>query len=396
MRKEVIAPVLVLMMLIAAGGYMMLNTDQNGQNNPDAGDDGTDGNNQISDEWDVYYVQSGSDLPACGSSTLGRLYYVADTAGFETCTTEGWQFVNLTGPAGADGVAGTNGSDGSDGAQGPAGLDGADGADGTPGASGADGHSALAVTTTEPAGQNCADGGIRIDIGVDDDDDRALSPIEVDLTQYVCNGADGNQGQPGTNGTDGQDGSNGIDGVDGTNGTDGQDGANGIAGQDGTNGSASASTMLTSISSPSPNLACTSGGRVMQQGLDNGDNGGISQNGILEFGEVDYTTTYCSAFKVSRMTDLNPGSGSGSADDITVMGTRLYFEANDGTNGYELWAHETNNGSTWQVADIRSGSLSGNPNDITVMGTRLYFEASDGNQGKELWMMEIEHTITYS
>ena len=36
-------------------------------------------------DWDVYYVDSGSDLPVCGSPTLGRLYYVASTAGFETC-----------------------------------------------------------------------------------------------------------------------------------------------------------------------------------------------------------------------------------------------------------------------------------------------------------------------
>jgi hypothetical protein len=29
------------------------------------------------------------------------------------------------------------------------------------------------------------------------------------------------------------------------------------------------------------------------------------------------------------------------------------------------------------------------------MGTRLYFEATDGSSGYELHMMEIEHTITY-
>jgi ELWxxDGT repeat protein len=77
------------------------------------------------------------------------------------------------------------------------------------------------------------------------------------------------------------------------------------------------------------------------------------------------------------------------------MGTRLYFEANDGSSGNELWAHETTNSSTWQVADIRSGSSSGYANYITVMGTRLYFEANDGSSGLELHMMEIEHTITY-
>ena len=59
-------------------------------------------------------------------------------------------------------------------------------------------------------------------------------------------------------------------------------------------------------------------------------------------------------------------------------------------------AHETTNDSTWQVADIYSGSLSGHANNIVVMGTRLYFEARDGFNGYELCMMEIEHEITYS
>ncbi len=91
MRKEAIALVLVLLMLVAAGAYMMLNRDGTGSDSPDDGD----GNDQIGEEWDVYYVQSGSDLPACGSATLGRLYYVADSAGFETCTNAGWAFVDL-------------------------------------------------------------------------------------------------------------------------------------------------------------------------------------------------------------------------------------------------------------------------------------------------------------
>ncbi|MBT4059695.1 MAG: hypothetical protein HOE69_05235, partial [Euryarchaeota archaeon] len=81
--------------------------------------------------------------------------------------------------------------------------------------------------------------------------------------------------------------------------------------------------------------------------------------------------------------------------DIVVMGTRLYFEANDGSTGYELWAHESTNDSTWQVADINNGGGSGEANDIVVMGTRLYFEANDGSSALELHMMEIEHTITY-
>ena len=95
------------------------------------------GKDLLDDEWDVYYVDSGDDLPACGSATLGRLYYVASTAGFETCTSAGWAFVNLTGPAGADGANGTDGADG---------VDGTNGADGDKGNVGEDGIDAVSYT----------------------------------------------------------------------------------------------------------------------------------------------------------------------------------------------------------------------------------------------------------
>ena len=156
--------------------------------------------------------------------------------------------------------------------------------------------------------------------------------------------------------------------------------------------------MLTGVSSPTLQ-ACSSGGRVIKQGLDNGDGSGTAQNGILEAGEVDYTTTYCSNFVLTRMADINNGPyGPGHGAGVTVMGTRLYFDADDGSSGRELWAHETTNGSTWQVADIFSGSGSypGYNAGLTGMGTRLYFDADDGSSGRELWRMEIEHTITYN
>jgi ELWxxDGT repeat protein len=106
-----------------------------------------------------------------------------------------------------------------------------------------------------------------------------------------------------------------------------------------------------------------------------------------------HETTNDSTWQVA---DIYSG-GSGQANDIVVMGTRLYFGAWDGSSGYELWAHETTNDSTWQVADINSGANNGGPNGMTVMGTRLYFEARDNsNIGYELHMMEIEHTITYN
>ena len=46
MTKNTIAPVLVLLMLIAAGGYMMLNNDGNDSNAPGDGDGPGDGSGE--------------------------------------------------------------------------------------------------------------------------------------------------------------------------------------------------------------------------------------------------------------------------------------------------------------------------------------------------------------
>ena len=60
-----------------------------------------------------------------------------------------------------------------------------------------------------------------------------------------------------------------------------------------------------------------------------------------------------------------------------LVGDTLYFDANDGSSGTELWAHDTSNASTWRVADIRSGSGSSNPGQYMaiLVGDTLYFSA---------------------
>jgi len=57
------------------------------------------------------------------------------------------------------------------------------------GAGGADGLNALIKVTPEPAGANCADGGQKIEAGVDSNGNSVLDAVEVTSTEYVCNGA---------------------------------------------------------------------------------------------------------------------------------------------------------------------------------------------------------------
>ncbi len=98
----------------------------------------------------------------------------------------------LTGSAGSNGTNGINGSIGATGATGLTGADGATGAQGIQGLTGANGKNTLVNTTTEPAGVNCVNGGTKVEVGLDVNNNAVLDTSEINTTQskYICNGVD--------------------------------------------------------------------------------------------------------------------------------------------------------------------------------------------------------------
>src|SRR5262249_16058001 len=91
-------------------------------------------------------------------------------------------------------------------------------------------------------------------------------------------------------------------------------------------------------------------------------------------------------FNDATEVQINAG-GNGQVNRLTNVGGTLFFSANDGTNGQELWKSVSpfDAGHTTMVKDINPAGGSSYPNDLTNIGGTLFFGAQDGTNGFELW-----------
>jgi ELWxxDGT repeat protein len=81
--------------------------------------------------------------------------------------------------------------------------------------------------------------------------------------------------------------------------------------------------------------------------------------------------------------DINPGSPAGIGSfwaGFCAIGSTIYFTADDGSSGSELWKSDGTTAGTVRVADITSGPAGSSINELTAVGTTLFFV-----RGVELW-----------
>ena len=228
-----------------------------------------------------------------------------------------------TGATGATGATGLQGPAGAAGPQGPIGLTGAQGPSGTNGTNGINGLNAATLTTVEPAGANCATGGVKLEFGPDVNGNGLLDAVEIvpALTKYVCNGAVGAQGPAGPTG---------ATGLTGPQGPQGATGATGLTGPQGPMG------LLTS-GSVAGNTPYWNGSQWVVNGTNfynNGSNLGVGTTSPHASALTDMTST-TQGFLPPRMTTVQRNAIASPALGLVIFNTTtncLNFFAGNGWN----------------------------------------------------------------
>lgn len=86
--------------------------------------------------------------------------------------------------------------------------------------------------------------------------------------------------------------------------------------------------------------------------------------------------------------DIRAGEGDSDPSGFVALGGWMYFAADDGVHGREVW--RTDGTVSEQVEDLRPGADGSEPLELTVFEGWLYFTAEDGASGRELWRSDGE------
>lgn len=118
-------------------------------------------------------------------------------------------------------------------------------------------------------------------------------------------------------------------------------------------------------------------------------------NGALYFQANDgingyelYKAEHLSPFfyTATLVKNIFPGNGSSYPASLFAWNSNLYFSADDGVNGKELWKSDGTTAGTVLVTDILPGSGHSEPSGFSALGGSIVlFMADNGTLGYELW-----------
>ncbi len=96
------------------------------------------------------------------------------------------------------------------------------------------------------------------------------------------------------------------------------------------------------------------------------------------------TTLFASAQIPSLLRDIN-ATGGATVAGITCVDGLVYFSANDGVHGAEVWVSDGTTDGTVLLKDINPGAGGSAPLSFLEWNGRVYFAADNGVDGYQLW-----------
>jgi ELWxxDGT repeat protein len=90
--------------------------------------------------------------------------------------------------------------------------------------------------------------------------------------------------------------------------------------------------------------------------------------------------------------DINTGIYGSGTGYLTNAGGMLFFTTQDSTHGFELWKSDGTEAGTVLVMDFLFGTVSSYPQFLTAVGGRLFFTTDDGIHGREPWVLDVDVT----
>ncbi len=92
--------------------------------------------------------------------------------------------------------------------------------------------------------------------------------------------------------------------------------------------------------------------------------------------------------------NIRAGNGDSAPLYFYEFNGKLYFVADDGTNGRELWVTDGQTAGTNMVKDINTGSSSSFPTFMGVINNMLIIAATSAGYGTELWSVDMNDNVT--
>ena len=263
------------------------------------------------------------------------------------------------------------------------------------------GLSSLINVTNEAAGTNCENGGIKIDVGIDNNANGTLDSDEIQSTSYICNGLDGNIGLTSVTsepvGTNCENGGLKIESGFDNNGNETLDAdeivstayiCNGIEGQ----------ISLVNISDEAAGSNCSNGGIKIDSGVDN--NG----DGTLDIDEIQVTRYICNGIdggfdEQIRLTIYNNGANSQCTSTSRFDGDLIKFDKRNwvGVDSIvfipHLWSQSSSSNAIAELYDKTNNAVINNSTVSSTNTDPFDGHISSGNIYDDLPQSEIDITI---